>query len=172
MVSQNLDATNILDQADTLAFPDSVVNYLRGDIGIPPGGFPEPLRSKVLKSRGLEPVTGRPGEFLPDYDFEKETRLLQEKYGTLSEKDLLSYAMYPAVFEEWKEFSKLYGPVTKLPTGCFLNPMKVGDEVEIELAYGKVKDVFLSSIRDVEPDGTRTAIFEVNDRILLFVSIR
>jgi pyruvate carboxylase len=35
MVAQNLDATNILDQADTLAFPDSVVNYLRGDIGIP-----------------------------------------------------------------------------------------------------------------------------------------
>lgn len=162
MVSQNLDATNILDQADTLAFPDSVVNYLRGDIGIPPGGFPEPLRSKVLKSRGLEPVTGRPGEFLDDYDFEKEIRLLKDKYGTLCEKDLLSYAMYPAVFEEWMDFAKNYGPVTKLPTGCFLNPMKVGDSVEIELAPGKVKDVFLSSIRDVESDGTRTVIFEVN----------
>ena len=162
MVSQNLDATTILEQADTLAFPDSVVSYLRGDIGIPPGGFPEPLRSKVLKSRGLEPVTGRPGAFLPDYDFEKETRLLKEKYGRLGEKDLLSYAMYPAVFEEWVEFSKNYGPVTKLPTGCFLNPMKVGDAVEIELAHGKVKDVFLSSIRDVDSTGTRTVIFEVN----------
>ena len=51
MVAQNLEAHDILDQAETLAFPDSVVNYLRGDIGIPPGGFPEPLRTKVLKGR-------------------------------------------------------------------------------------------------------------------------
>merc|ERR1711904_283254 len=58
MVAQNLEAKDILDQAETLAFPDSVVNFLKGDIGIPPGGFPEPLRSKVLKGRGLEPVEG------------------------------------------------------------------------------------------------------------------
>eukprot|EP00957_Ditylum_brightwellii_P092411 7036694-Ditylum_brightwellii.AAC.1 len=60
MVAQDLDASKITEQADTLAFPESVVQYLRGEIGIPPGGFPEPLRSKVLAGRGLEPVEGRP----------------------------------------------------------------------------------------------------------------
>ena len=164
MVAQNLDATTILDQAETLAFPNSVVQYLKGDIGIPPGGFPEPLRTKVLKARGLTAVEGRPGASMPDYDFEAERKFLEEKYGpkNVSNKDILSYALYPNEFTEWKDFSANYGPVVKLPTGVFLNPMKVGDEVEIELGFGKTINVRLQSIRDVEEDGTRTVVFERN----------
>lgn len=155
MVSQDLHAQDILDQAETLAFPDSVVNYLKGDIGIPPGGFPEPLRSKVLKARGLEAVKGRPGKFLKDYDFDKEPK-------NVSNKDLLSYALYPQVFTDWKEFAANYGNVGKLPTSVFLNPMKVGDEVEIELSFGKTINVRLTSISDVQEDGTRVVVFEKN----------
>jgi pyruvate carboxylase len=164
MVAQNLDAHSILDQADTLAFPDSVVNYLKGDIGVPPGGFPEPLRTKVLSSRGIEPVEGRPGAFLADYDFDKERKALVEKYGekNINEKDLLSYALYPKVFEEWKEFEAVYGDVSKLPTHVFLNPMQVGDEVEIRLREGKMMIVKLVSIQSSQEDGTRMVIFEVD----------
>ncbi|CAB9498806.1 Pyruvate carboxylase [Seminavis robusta] len=164
MVSQNLDAQMILDQAETLAFPDSVVNYLKGDIGIPPGGFPEPLRSKVLNARGAEPVEGRPGASMPDYDFEAERKFLEDKYGptNVSNKDILSYALYPQVFTDYKDFAATYGTVAKLPTGVFLNPMKVGDEVEIELGFGKTINVRLASIRAAEGDGTRVVIFERN----------
>jgi pyruvate carboxylase len=44
----------------------------------------------------------------------------------------------------------------------FLNPMKVGDEVEIELGSGRVLIVRLASIQDVQADGTRIVVFEVN----------
>ena len=162
MVAQNLDATNILDQADTLAFPDSVVNYLRGDIGIPPGGFPEPLRSKVLASRGLSPIEGRPGASLGDYNFEKTKASLIKQYGEISEKDLLSYALYPSVYEGWKEFEAVYGTVSKLPTQVFLNPMKEGDEFELEMSFGNTMIVKLVSIQDARDDGTRVVTFEVN----------
>jgi pyruvate carboxylase len=162
MVAQNLDATNILDQADTLAFPDSVVNYLRGDIGIPPGGFPEPLRSKVLASRGLSPIEGRPGASLGDYNFEMTRASLIKQYGDISEKDLLSYALYPNVYESWKEFEAVYGTVSKLPTEVFLNPMKEGDEFELEMSFGNTMIVKLVSIQDARDDGTRVVTFEVN----------
>ena len=164
MVAQNLDATSIVDQAETLAFPDSVVNYLRGDIGIPPGGFPEPLRSKVLASRGLEPIEGRPGKFLKDYDFDKQRDVLVKKYGAnnVDEKDLLSHALYPDVYTGWKDFEAIYGEVSKLPTHLFLNPMKVGDEVELEMKKGKTLIIQLVSIQDAQEDGTRTVIFNVN----------
>jgi pyruvate carboxylase len=164
MVAQNLDAQSILDQADTLAFPDSVVSYLRGDIGIPPGGFPEPLRSKVLSSRGLDPVDGRPGAALGDYNFDKERDEMRKRYGekNVSEKDLLSYALYPKVYEEWKNFEAVFGEVGQLPTHVFLNPMKVGDEVELEIADGKMLIVKLVSIQEARDDGTRMVIFEVN----------
>lgn len=164
MVSQDLDAQDISDQAETLALPDSVVNYLKGDIGVPPGGFPEPLRTKVLEGRGLDPIENRPGAQLKDYNFVKEHRFLAEKYGVnnINEKDILSYALYPDVYEDWKNFAASYGTVSKLPTGVFLNPMKVGEETEIELSKGKTMNVRLTSIRDVEEDGTRVVIFERN----------
>ena len=52
MVSQNLTPEMVLEQAESLAFPESVVEYFQGYLGVPPGGFPEPLRSKVLAGRG------------------------------------------------------------------------------------------------------------------------
>jgi len=164
MVAQNLDATDILEQAETLAFPDSVVNYLKGDIGVPPGGFPEPLRSKVLQGRGLKGIDGRPGASLSPYDFDLERERLQQTYGKkyISEKDLLSYALYPNVFEEWKEWEQVYGDVEVLPTHLFLNPMKVGEEVELDLGPGNQRVVKLVSISDVDDEGTRTVLFEVN----------
>jgi pyruvate carboxylase len=164
MVAQNLDATGVLDQAETLAFPDSVVNYLKGDIGIPPGGFPEPLRTKVLSGRGLEPVDGRPGASLKPYDFDKERETLQKTYGKtyITEKDLLSYALYPNVFEEWKDFEQVYGDVEMLPTPLFLNPMKVGEEVELDLGPGNSKVVRLVSIGETDDVGSRQILFEVN----------
>lgn len=164
MVSQNLNAEQLLEQAETLAFPESVVQFLRGEIGIPPGGFPEPLRSKVLSSRGLEGVDGRPGASLPDYDFDEAEKLLREKYGAkyIDEKDVLSHALYPNVFSEWKEFEAVYGEVSKLPTDVFLNPMKEGDEVDIELKPGERVIIKLNSIAPARDDGSRTVTFEVN----------
>jgi len=164
MVAQNLEANDILDQAETLAFPDSVVNFLKGDIGIPPGGFPEPLRSKVLKGRGLDAVEGRPGAFLKDYDFDQERESLYAAYGkqSISEKDLLSYALYPNVFKDWKEYATVYGDLDILPTHLFLNPMKVGQEVELILGKGRVRVIKLVAIQDVDENGFRDVIFEVN----------
>jgi pyruvate carboxylase len=93
-----------------------VVEYLRGDIGIPPGGFPEPLRTKVLQARGLEPVEGRPGASLPDYDFDKERKNPTQRFGerNVNDKEVLSYALYPDVYNDWKEFQATYGEVGDL----------------------------------------------------------
>lgn len=162
MVAQNLDASSIVDQADTLAFPDSVVQYLAGNIGIPPGGFPEPLRSKVLASRGVEPMDGRPGATLPDYDFDKANVELAGRYGEISEKDSLSYALYPQVYEGWRDFQAVYGKVASLPTSVFLHPLHVGEDVQITMGDGKSIIVKLVSVQDVRPDGTRIVVFEVD----------
>jgi pyruvate carboxylase len=164
MVAQNLEPNDILEQAETLAFPDSVVNFLRGDIGIPPGGFPEPLRSKVLGSRGLEPIEGRPGKFLEDYNFDKEREYLQNRFGVanVDEKDLLSYALYPNVYIDWKEFQATFGDTDNIPTHLFLYPMKKGEEVEVELTPGKVWTLKLVTIEEVQKDGTRMVLFNVN----------
>ena len=163
MVAQDLFIQDIVEQADTLAFPESVVQYLRGEIGVPPGGFPEPLRSKVLKARGLEPIEGRPGAELADYNFEEAEALLKGKYGEIiTEKDILSHALYPNVFIDWKNFQSVYGEVGNLPTHLFLNPLKEGDEVTLNLDNGRDVIVKLVSLGQVSEDGTRSVTFEVN----------
>ena len=164
MVAQNLSAMDVSEQADTLAFPQSVVQYLRGEIGIPPGGFPEPLRSKVLESRDLEPVEGRPGASLKEYDFEAAEKQLKSTYGekAITNKETLSHALYPNVFIDWKNFESVYGEVGSLPTHIFLNPLKEGDEISLKMAKGKDYLIKCISLGQVREDGTRTVAFEVN----------
>ena len=164
MVSQDLSPNDILEQADTLAFPQSVVQYLRGEIGIPPGGFPEPLRSKVLKARDLEPIDGRPGTKLGEYNFEEASAQLQAKYGHsfISEKDVISHALYPDVFVDWKNYQSVYGDIEDLSTHLFLNPMSEGDEVEFNFSEGREYLVKLVSQGNLRDDGTRVVTFEVN----------
>lgn len=48
MVQNNLTSKDVLNKAEELSFPKSVVEFLQGSIGEPYGGFPEPLRSKVV----------------------------------------------------------------------------------------------------------------------------
>lgn len=135
---------------------------MKGDIGIPPGGFPEPLRTKVPQGRGLEPVDGRPGASLDPYNFDEEQEYLSNRFGSnnVDNKELLSYALYPDVYVDWKEFQATFGEVGDLPTHLFLNPMKVGDEVELDTDRGRDILIKLTSIQDLREDGTRICVFE------------
>src|SRR5690606_22164866 len=79
MVQNDLDEAAVLEQADTLNFPRSVVEFFQGYLGVPYGGFPEPLRTKVV--RDLPTITGRPGATLEPLDFEQLRKDLREKHG-------------------------------------------------------------------------------------------
>ena len=61
IVYQDLSLESVSNRANDLAFSESVIQCLRFEIGVSPGGFSEPLRSKVLKSCNLDPVEGRSG---------------------------------------------------------------------------------------------------------------
>jgi len=164
MVSQNLSSEDVIEQADALAFPESVLQYLRGEVGVPPGGFPEPLRTKVLKSRNMTPIEGRPGALLGEFNFEvaKVKLQLNNPEIEITDKDVLSYALYPKVFDDWKQFERQYGDVSTLPTNMFLNPLELEEEVEIELGEGRSTIVKLVSIQKAQEDGTRLVNMEKN----------
>jgi len=167
MVSQQLEPEDVIAQAESLSFPDSVVQYFQGAIGQPPGGFPEPLRSKIIKGRTLADgkpfYEGRPGVDLAPFDFEKARAKLGELYkGEIDDKDVLSYALYPQVYAEWQDFRAAYGDVAYLQTHLFLNPMREGDEVELEIAEGRSFLLKLVSMPEPDAEGIRNMIFEVN----------
>src|SRR5699024_1691701 len=94
MVTQDITAENVLDPEREIAFPQSVVGLLKGELGIPEGGFPADITAKVLK--GEPPIVGRPGAHLPPVDLVAEKENLESYLGfSVSEEDLASYLMYP-----------------------------------------------------------------------------
>lgn len=68
MVQNNLTEQDIYDKGDVLDFPQSVVEFFEGRIGIPYQGFPEKLQKIILK--GKKPLTERPGKSLAPVDFD------------------------------------------------------------------------------------------------------
>ncbi|XP_031441371.2 pyruvate carboxylase, mitochondrial-like [Clupea harengus] len=164
MVQNNLTRAQVEEQAEELSLPLSVVEYLQGHIGIPYGGFPEPLRSKVLKN--LPRIEGRPGASLPPLDFEALEAKLKATWGDeITPEDVMSAAMYPKVFQEYKEFLAKYGPVECLNTRLFLDGPKIAEEIQVELERGKTLHIKALALGDLNKVGQRGVFFELNGQL-------
>lgn len=171
IVQNKLTEQEVIDQAETLSFPKSVVEYFQGYLGIPHHGFPEPLRSRVLKGKvlpnGHEMFEGRPGAEMEPYDFEAAEKELKEKYGAdkIRDVDVISHAIYPDVFAGFMKFKDEYGSMHFLDTRTFLTGLEVDTEVELEMEHGKTVFIKLIAVGGVsKKDGLRDIIFELNGR--------
>ncbi|MBX6395103.1 MAG: pyruvate carboxylase, partial [Alicyclobacillaceae bacterium] len=161
MVQNGWTPEDVYTRGATVDFPQSVVEFFRGYIGQPPGGFPPELQKIVLK--GKEPITCRPGELLEPFDFEAARRQLEEKFGRpFSDRDLLSYALYPQVFEEFMAHREEFGDVSVLDTPTFFYGLRLGEEIAVDIEPGKTLIVKLTSVGELRPDGTRVVYFELN----------
>ncbi|XP_063756716.1 LOW QUALITY PROTEIN: pyruvate carboxylase, mitochondrial [Eleginops maclovinus] len=164
MVQNNLTRAEVEEKADELSFPLSVVEFLQGFIGIPHGGFPEPFRSKVLKN--LPRIEGRPGASLPAMDFKSlEEGLRAAHNDEITPEDVMSAAMYPKVFQEFKEFTANFGPVDCLSTRLFLDGPKIAEEFEVELERGKILHIKALALGDLNKAGQREVFFELNGQL-------
>ncbi|WP_026758359.1 pyruvate carboxylase [Sediminimonas qiaohouensis] len=162
MVSQGLTREQVEDPEVEVSFPDSVIDMMRGNLGQPPGGFPEGIVRKVLKDEA--PNTERPGKHLPPVDLE-QTRA--ELSGALEGKpvdneDLNGYLMYPKVFLDYMGRHRQYGPVRTLPTRTYLYGMEPGEEITAELDPGKTLEVRLQAVGETGEDGEAKVFFELN----------
>ncbi len=161
MTSNNLSEADILSKGATLSFPESVKGFFRGELGQPSGGFPEPLRTLVLK--GDTPIDGRPNENLAPIDFDTDFSDFQRKFPAGNGfTDYLSYKMYPKVYEEFYSAAERYGDVSIIPTPAFFYGLKANEEILIEIAEGKNILVRLLFVSEPDEFGIRLVTFELN----------
>ena len=162
MIQNGLTPENIYDKGKDMAFPDSVVSYFKGMMGQPMGGFPEELQKLVLK--GEKPITGRPGELLEPEDFGKIESYLRDNYKIEPKKeDVLSYALYPKVFEDYLKYVEENGDLSRMDSDVFFHGLREGETCEVEIEEGKTLVIKLIEIGKLDDDGNRTLYFEVND---------
>ena len=167
MVQNKLSEEDVRKRAEELSFPSSVVEYFQGYLGIPPFGFPEPLRTHVLKDRtlpnGKACFDGRPGAEMAPFAFEDEKQSLIEQFGKhIRDVDVATYAQYPQVFQNHQKFFQEFDDVSVLDTRTFLQGMKMGQEASFELEHGKTLFVKLNGVGEVDATGHRDVIFELN----------
>jgi len=163
MVSNKLDFDSVQKRAGELDFPGSVLEFFEGLMGQPYGGFPEPLRTNAL--RGRRKLEKRPGLTLEPLDLQKIKKDIHTNWGTVTECDVASYAMYPKVFEDYRKFIAKYGDLSVLPTRYFLSAPEIGEEFHVELEKGKVLILKLLAVGPLsDTTGQREVFYEVNGK--------
>ena len=160
MVQNDLTPENIVERGKALAFPDSVVSYFKGMMGQPAWGFPEDLQKVVLK--GEEPITCRPGKLLPPVDFDRLEQEVRKFRNDPERKDLISYARYPKVYEDFCRHRKEYGYITRMGSHVFFNGMALGETNKINIEDGKTLVIKYLGLGDHNDDGTINVQFELN----------
>ena len=162
MVSQGLSRADVEDPGKDVAFPDSVIDMMRGNLGQPPGGFPEAILRKVLKDE--RPNTGRPGKHLApvNLDATRADVIAQLEGKAIDSEDLNGYLMYPKVFLDYMGRHRMYGPVRTLPTRCFFYGMEPGEEISVEIDPGKILEIRLQTVGETNEEGDVKVFFELN----------
>ena len=141
-------------EADPARFdvPDSVVGFLNGELGDPPGGWPEPFRTKALQGRTWK----RPAEVLTP---EQDAALDSDRRGTLNE------LLFPGPTAAFRESRERYGDLSVLPTSDYLYGLRAGMEHEVEIEEGKTLILGLEAISDPDERGIRTVMAAINGQL-------
>jgi pyruvate carboxylase len=179
MVQNNLDLESVVEQAANYDFPDSVLSFMNGRLGVPAGGFPEPFRSRVLKGKPPQIPDGeRPGTNMVPMDFELEKKILTERTGVTwkegkveshkiadfySDFDVVSHALYPEVHRNFRAHLSKYSDTSMLPTPYFFSGMKIGEEITFYHKHGREVTIRLVAIGHTTETGFKRVFFEVNN---------
>lgn len=160
MVQNDLTQEDIMTRGRELDYPQSVVEFFQGRLGIPYQGFPVELQDIILK--GDKSWQEQAKAALAPVDFAAKKAELEEMKAPTTEEDLSAYCLYPKVYADWQAFVQEYGDVSILDTPTFFFGMKAGEEINVALEKGKNLIIKLVLVSDPDEEGNRLVRFEFN----------
>jgi pyruvate carboxylase len=150
LISANISLADLETDPASHDLPDSVLGFLRGELGTPPGGWPEPFRSLALAGREGSP---------DDDDLSGEDRAA---LGGEDRRPALNRLMLPGPAEEQAAVRERYGDVSVVPTRAFLYGLEPGEELAVDLGPGVRLYVRLEAITEADGRGIRTLLVTLN----------
>ena len=160
MVQNDLTQEDIMTRGRELDYPQSVVEFFQGRLGIPYQGFPVELQDIILK--GDKSWQEQAKAALAPVDFAAKKAELEEMKAPTTEEDLSAYCLYPKVYADWQAFVQEFGDVSILDTPTFFFGMKAGEEINVALEKGKNLIIKLVLVSDPDEEGNRLVRFEFN----------
>ncbi len=152
LVAVGADPQEFAEDPGSFDVPDSVIGFLSGDLGEPPGGWPEPFRTKALAGRTVKPVVA-------DLDDDQRRGLSTDRRLTLNA------LLFPGPTKEFAESREKYGDVSVLPTDDYLYGLRTGEEHEVDLEEGKRLLFGLQAVSDPDERGFRTVMCTINGQL-------
>jgi pyruvate carboxylase len=152
LVAVGADPHEFAEEPGRFDVPDSVIGFLSGDLGEPPGGWPEPFRSKALAGRTHK----APVAELTD---EEREGLRHHRRATLNE------LLFPAPTREFLESREQYSDLSVLPTSLFLYGMRAGEEYEVDIEEGKRLLLGVRAVSEPDERGIRTVMATINGQL-------
>ena len=164
LVGAGVDPADFEADPTKYDIPDSVIAFLRGELGTPPGGWP-PLRDKVLEGRTPGDVSVKP---IPE---EEKAHLASA--DSSERRASLNRLLFPKQFEEFNEFRRTYGNTEALTDTVFLYGLEEGNEYIVhyfpdgsnDRADLKTITLRLDAIGEPDEKGLRNVVFNVNGQI-------
>ena len=152
LVAVGADPEEFADEPGKFDVPDSVIGFLSGDLGDPPGGWPEPFRTKALEGRTAKPAVTELSE-------DEVTGLADHRRATLN------LLLFPGPTKEFNESREKHGNVSVLPTTNFLYGMRDGEEYAVDLEEGKRLLLGVQSVSGADERGFRTVMCTINGQL-------
>jgi pyruvate carboxylase len=152
LVAVGADPEEFAENPQRFDIPASVIGFLHGELGDPPGGWPEPFRTRAIEGRPWEPPSGE----LTD---EQTAGLAADRRHTLNE------LLFPGPTKDFKEVRATYGDVSVLSSIDYLYGLRQGVEHQVELDEGVTIFLGLQAISEPDERGYRTVMALINGQL-------
>jgi pyruvate carboxylase len=155
LVGAHVTADDFATDPSRYDIPDSVIGFLRGELGDPPGGWPEPLRSKALQGRG----PARPEQQLTAEDEAQLATPGPVRQGALNR------LLFPGPTKEFLAHREEYGDTSRLSANQFFYGLRRGEEHRVQLEKGVELLIGLEAVSEPDERGMRTVLCLINGQL-------
>lgn len=152
LVGLGADPKEFAEHPEKYDIPASVIGFLHGELGDPPGGWPEPFRSKALDGRTWEPPAAELTE-------DQRKGLAEDRRTTLNR------LLFPGPTKDFETARATYGDISILSTMDYLYGLRPGEEHEIHITEGKKLIVGLEAIGEPDERGYRTVLLTLDGQL-------
>ncbi|BBX97606.1 pyruvate carboxylase [Mycobacterium lacus] len=155
LVGAGISADEFASEPGRFDIPESVIGFLRGELGEPPGGWPEPLRSAALAGR----APARPTPQLTPADEAALSLTGARRQATLNR------LLFPGPTKEFEEHRETYGDTSQLSANQFFYGLRQGEEHRVKLERGVELLIGLEAISEPDERGMRTVMCIINGQL-------
>ena len=152
LVGAGVSAEDFESDPGKFDVPDSVIGFLRGELGVPPGGWPEPFRTRALEGR-------TPEAKVPALTADDREGLRADRRATLNR------LLFPGPAREFLARRATYGDTSVLSSKDFFYGLEPEGEHEVTLGHGVSLLIGLEAIGEADERGYRTVLTTLNGQL-------